>query len=161
MTTRSTTMRPPATSLTPHDSVAPAGTTGVDASVGHAPTEPTSAAHAPLDADARRERVHHVLGRLAYWAPVFVALVLFGQVSFLGLRPALAEAGRLNEAEGVLATRHEAAVEHNTALMSHLAARQDPIFLERQRRQRAWATTPSVANSSAPATNESSVAADE
>lgn len=156
MTTRSTT-----TSVSQLESVAPAGTTAVDSSVGSTSAASMHAAHAPLDADARRERVHHVLGRLAYWAPVFVALVLFGQVSFLGLRPALAEAGRLNEAEGVLATRHEAAVEHNTALMSHLAARQDPIFLERQRRQRAWATTPSVANSSAPATNESSVAADE
>jgi len=105
---------------------------------------------ATIDRAARRERMHHVLGRIAYWAPVFVALVLFGQVSFLGLRPALAEAGRLEDAEGVLATRHESAVAHNTALMSHLAARNDPIFLERQRRQRAWAATPGAVQAQTP-----------
>lgn len=94
---------------------------------------------------ARRESLHAVLGRVAYWSPVLVALIVFAQVSFLGLRPALAEAGRLSEAETMLNERQAQAVQENRALARQLEARQDPVFRERQRRLRQIELAPAVA----------------
>ena len=71
-----------------------------------------------------------------FWAPVFVPMVLFAQVSFLGLRPALCEKDRLAAAEVVLRERHGRDVELATEIQAHVRARQDPVFLERQRRLR-------------------------
>ncbi len=79
---------------------------------------------------------YRVLSRAAYWSPVLVALVLFGQVSFRGLRPSMAEARRLASAEVSLDERHDRAVAENRETAAHLAARQDPVFRERQRRLR-------------------------
>jgi hypothetical protein len=62
--------------------------------------------------------------------------VLFAQVAFLGLRPAMAEARRLAEAEMMLHERHARAVAENAAVSAQIVARQDPIFRERQRRMR-------------------------
>jgi hypothetical protein len=84
----------------------------------------------------RKVDAYRLLGRLAFWSPVFAALVLFAQVSFLGLRPALSEARRLADAEAMLIERHQRAVAENHAVSAQLLARQDPIFRERQRRMR-------------------------
>jgi hypothetical protein len=37
--------------------------------------------------------------RALYWSPVFALMVLFAQIAFLGLRPALAEERRMDIAE--------------------------------------------------------------
>jgi|SRR5687767_14883727 len=70
---------------------------------------------------------------LFYWLPVLVALVLFAQVSLLGLRPALRESARLTVAEGLL-DRYEAEQRRAHDLARILRAQSDPIYLERERR---------------------------
>ena len=100
------------------------------------PSSPVAAPASELPPRNARARVHFVLGRAAYWAPVIAVLILFAQVSFLGLRPALAEAGRLAEAEVVLTARHARAMALNREIQLQLVARQDPVFRERQRRVR-------------------------
>lgn len=87
------------------------------------------------DRDAR-SLVHAFCARVAYWAPVLAVVVLFAQISFQGLRPALSESKRLAAAEVVLGARHERATQMNRDIQAQLAARQDPLFLERQRRSR-------------------------
>lgn len=77
-----------------------------------------------------------LVSRLGYWVPVFAALVLFAQVAFLGLRPAMREASRLASASDMLHERWT----HDRGLYDayelQLAVRRDPIFLERQSRLR-------------------------
>lgn len=74
--------------------------------------------------------------RVVYWCPVLVPMVLFAQISFLGLRPALCESRRLAAAETTLHARHDRDVQLAVEIFAHWRARQDPIFLERQRRLR-------------------------
>lgn len=74
--------------------------------------------------------------RLLYWLPVLLAMVFFGQVALLGLRPALREKERLAEAEVVLRERHARDTVLASSIALHLRARQDPVFQERQRRLR-------------------------
>ncbi|MFO1009233.1 MAG: hypothetical protein U1F29_04140 [Planctomycetota bacterium] len=81
-------------------------------------------------------RWKQVGSRALFWAPVFVPMVLFAQVSFLGLRPALCEKSRLADAEVVLRERHQRDVGLAREIQAHVRARQDPVFLERQRRLR-------------------------
>lgn len=110
----------------------------------HAPeTRPSAPVDAPVlearvesPAQTRTERAYAFLARVGYWSPVIAALVLFAQVSFLGLRPALAEAQRLSDAEVVQSARHARALATNQAIRVQLAARNDPVFRERQRRLR-------------------------
>jgi hypothetical protein len=91
----------------------------------------------PVGRRARfKAAAYTALARCAYWSPVLVALVLFAQVSFRGLRPAMAEARRLASAEVTLGERHDRAAAENHEVAAHLAARADPIFRERQRRLR-------------------------
>lgn len=104
-----------------------------------ATSAPTIAAIEPVGTSRlanAKSRAYGFLGRCAYWAPVFVVVVLFAQVSFLGLRPALCESQRLAEAEKVLDVRHAQATATNHEIAAHLSARQDPVFLERERRLR-------------------------
>jgi len=76
------------------------------------------------------------LARLFYWSPVFVCMVLFAQVSFLGLRPAISEHRRLSEAQAMLEARHARDLALRDQATLGLRVRADPIFLERQRRLR-------------------------
>ena len=69
-----------------------------------------------------------------YWLPVLVALAVFGQVALLGLRPALTEERRLADATTVLLDRQSVALEESSRLSRLLRAQQDPVFLERERR---------------------------
>jgi hypothetical protein len=86
--------------------------------------------------DGPMDRPRTWLSRLAYWSPVLVCMVLFAQVSFLGLRPAMCERKRLADAESTLEARHQQDLVVHDAVATALRARSDPIFLERQRRQR-------------------------
>ncbi|HTF87023.1 MAG TPA: hypothetical protein VK843_01350 [Planctomycetota bacterium] len=70
-----------------------------------------------------------------YWLPVIAALAVFGQVAVLGLRPALAEDRRLADATQVLVDRYQSAVAESDRLARLLRAQQDPVLLERERRE--------------------------
>ena len=83
-----------------------------------------------------------LVARIAYWGPVLVCMVLFAQVSFLGLRPAVCERKRLTEAEAMMDARHAQDLAMHDAVATGLRARNDPIFLERQRRQRLHGPVP-------------------
>lgn len=76
------------------------------------------------------------LARVAWWAPVWIPMVLFAHVAWRGLRPALSEAERLDDAAAVLDVREEAARSESALVKAHLDARHDDIYLERQRRLR-------------------------
>ncbi len=105
---------------------------GEPAATASLPPESTTAA-APRSLGST---LRHVGARLVYWTPVFASLFLFAQVAFLGLRPALSEARRLADASDML----EARWSHDRGLYDayelQLRVRQDPIFVERQRRLR-------------------------
>jgi hypothetical protein len=92
-------------------------------------------------------RVPRIVKRLLYWCPVLVCMVLFAQVSFLGLRPALSERRRLSEAEAMLEARHARDLELRDQATLGLRVRGDPIFLERQRRLRLHGGIPSSSRS--------------
>jgi hypothetical protein len=89
------------------------------------------------DRHAPRSTTHaalQVVRRAAYWLPVFAPMVIFAQVALLGLRPALCERTRLEQAELALRERYERDAAQHEVIRANLRARQDPIFLERQRR---------------------------
>ena len=73
-------------------------------------------------------------GPAVRWVPALAALLVFGQICLLGLRPALAESRRLDAAEARMHARHGAALEHQESLRHTLRAQQDPIYLERERK---------------------------
>ena len=73
-------------------------------------------------------------GRVARWIPALAALLVFGQVCLLGLRPALEESRRLDAAEARMHERHATALEHQVSLERTLQAQRDPIYLERERK---------------------------
>ena len=83
-----------------------------------------------------RDVARSVGARIAYWLPVFAALALFAQVAFLGLRPAISEARRLAAASDVLEERWARDRGLYDAYELQVRVRQDPIFVERQRRLR-------------------------
>lgn len=121
------------------------------------PSPATSVEGPVVEAEPRglRARLYFVLGRAAHWTPVFAALILFGLVSFKGLRPALSEAGRLAAAEEVLTARHARALAKNREIQLQLVAREDPVFRERQHRSRTiLPQKPAVSSSSTVATEK-------
>ncbi len=83
-----------------------------------------------------RQPLAALASRLLYWVPVFAALVLFAQVAFLGLRPAMREASRLASASDMLEARWSDDRASYDAYELQLAVRRDPIFRERQSRMR-------------------------
>ena len=101
---------------------------------------PEPAPAAPLapgtDALSARARWRAAGMRLVYWTPVLVPMVLFAQVAFLGLRPALCEKRRLAAAEVELRARFERDEQLASDVAAHWRARHDPVFVERQRRLR-------------------------
>ena len=70
-----------------------------------------------------------------YWLPVIAALAVFTQVAVLGLRPALFEERRLGDATETLVRRYADSVEESARLGRLLHAQQDPVLLERERRE--------------------------
>lgn len=108
---------------------APSGPHG---SAARAPQDPTAAS---TRAPSRfRSRLCSIGARGLYWLPVFAPMVLFGEIALLGLRPALCERARLDEAEVALQDRYQKDALQHEVIRANLRARQDPIFLERQRR---------------------------
>ena len=89
-----------------------------------------------VERDAPETIARRILRRVVYWSPVGICMVLFAQVAFLGLRPAWCERGRLIEAEGMMDARHARDLDLRAEIQRSLQARNDPIFLERQRRMR-------------------------
>lgn len=86
--------------------------------------------------DSSDARSRRILRRVAYWSPVGICMVLFAQVALRGLRPAWCERGRLIEAEAMMEARHARDLALRDEIRRSLRARNDPIFLERQRRMR-------------------------
>jgi hypothetical protein len=88
---------------------------------------------APVRDDAWREG----LKRVAYWTPVWVPMILFAHLAWLGLRPALSEAERLDDYAAVLDMREDKARSESILVKAHLDARLDPVYRKRQERLRA------------------------
>lgn len=97
----------------------------------------SSAAPEGVSASTPAQPMREGWKRVAYWAPVWIPMVLFAHVAWRGLRPSLAEAERLDDAAAVLAVREQAARSESALVKAHLDARHDDIYLERQRRLRA------------------------
>ena len=91
---------------------------------------------APAETPARKTQLAELGRRLRYWSPVFALMLLFGEISFLGLRPALAESRRLDESEPAVRERLARAQEASAAIELQLRARADPVYQERLRRLR-------------------------
>lgn len=124
-------MTPPG--LTHEPQLEPLDPREVEASALAPAVEAPAAVTAP---NAPPSRWKLVGSRFVYWCPVLVPMVLFAQIAFSGLRPAMCENRRLEDAEVVLRARHERDVALAQEIFAHWRARQDPIFLERQRRLR-------------------------
>ncbi|MBK7874791.1 MAG: hypothetical protein IPJ77_03410 [Planctomycetes bacterium] len=138
----------PNAATTPHEAESPVTTPLLDDAARAG--SPVDAARTDAPSAPRGSGWKHVGRRLLYWTPVFVPMVLFAQVSFQGLRPALCEKERLAAAEVVLRERHARDVELAHEIQAHLRARQDPVFLERQRRLRELPTGTVVAADTQP-----------
>jgi hypothetical protein len=91
---------------------------------------------APADEPVKRTRFAELGRRLRYWSPVFALMLLFGEISFLGLRPALTESRRLDASEPAVRERLDRAQEANASIELQLRARADPVYRERLRRLR-------------------------
>jgi len=91
---------------------------------------------APAEGPVRKAQLAGLGSRLRYWSPVFVLMLLFGEIAFLGLRPALAESRRLDSSEPALRERLARAQEANASIELQLRARADPVYQERLRRLR-------------------------
>jgi hypothetical protein len=105
----------------------------------HPDSLPEPVPHEPLAPTAgvtARARWRAAGMRLVYWTPVLVPMVLFAQVAFLGLRPALCEKRRLAAAEVELHARYARDERLAADVAAHWRARHDPVFVERQRRLR-------------------------
>ncbi len=72
----------------------------------------------------------------AYWMPVWVPLVLLAQIGVRGYRPAVAERARLSAHQLDLEDRLEQERGARAALEAERKALNDPIYLERLRRNR-------------------------
>lgn len=99
----------------------------------HSPAEHPSTSTPPSRDDSWREG----LKRVAYWTPVWVPMILFAHLAWLGLRPALSEAERLDDYAAVLDMREETARSESVLVKAHLDARLDPVYQKRQERLRA------------------------
>ena len=76
------------------------------------------------------------MARVLHWLPVAVALMFLAQIALYGFSPALAEARRLDAAEARLVDNFDSELELQIQLERTARARQDPIYLERERRSR-------------------------
>ena len=93
--------------------------------------------HSPAAAPSRDDAWREGLKRVAYWTPVWVPMILFAHLAWLGLRPALSEAERLDDHAAVLDMREGEARSESVLVKAHLDARLDPVYQKRQERLRA------------------------
>lgn len=87
-------------------------------------------------ADFARRYLLRSLEVFLYWMPVWVPLILLAQLGTRGLKPALHERERLLNHEQRLLDRLETDEAEAERLSDTLEALDDPIFIERLRRQR-------------------------
>lgn len=71
-----------------------------------------------------------------YWMPVWVPLILLAQLGTRGLKPALKEEERLRRHEQKLEVRLDEDADESQRLEKTRKALDDPIYIERLRRQR-------------------------
>ncbi len=76
-----------------------------------------------------------LVGRLAGWVPLLLALGLFVHLCLGGLRPALQEKSRLERVAQELLERRGGLVSEAQALEQLRGAQSDPVYLERMRRR--------------------------
>jgi hypothetical protein len=81
------------------------------------------------------DRLTRPVPAAAFWAPVWIPLVLWAQFALLGLRPALAEHQRLDREEARLDPVLAEERMENEDLQATLRAWEDPVYRERWRRQ--------------------------
>jgi len=90
----------------------------------------------PVSETPGKRPLGRLFGALVYWMPVWVPLGLLAQLGLRGLKPALIEDDRLQQAETRLATRIDGLRTDRDGLERELSALQDPIYIERLRRLR-------------------------
>ena len=71
---------------------------------------------------------------LLAWTPVWVPLVFLAQLLWLGLRPARAEAARLDRAEAEVGARAQDLADEEQVLAREARMLEDPVYRERVRR---------------------------
>jgi len=86
---------------------------------------------------------------LLAWSPVVLALIVLGQVGALGLRRAMAESARLEEAEKQMRARLEREEQEAQSLERVERAQNDPVYLERERRVLRAESTPAAGDDGA------------
>jgi cell division protein FtsB len=92
------------------------------------PAAPTET-RAPL-----RQRSMHALRTVLLWTPAWVPLLFLAQLLALGLRPALAERARLDQAEGEVRARADALRAEQRELEQEARMLADDVYQERVRR---------------------------
>ena len=91
--------------------------------------------HAELEHEKTRgARVRSLGAGLLAWTPVWVPLVFLAQLLVLGLRPARAEAARLDRAEAEVGARARDLADEEHALAREARMLEDPVYRERVRR---------------------------
>ena len=95
------------------------------------PHDTTSAPH-PL-----RAGIAFLAGRVLFWMPVWVPLLLLWQVALRGLSPALEEHRRLGQEEIAVVERHRTSEWSFNYMEAEARAWSDPVYRERVRRLRA------------------------
>lgn len=83
-----------------------------------------------------------LLKAVVRWAPVWAPLVLIWQLTEGGLKPALAEQRRLHREEPAVRERNARTKAEFERLTAQREAWEDPLFLERVRREKARAAKP-------------------
>lgn len=97
------------------------------------------------EAGGRLKRgVGAVLGGVAYWAPVVLALGFLLHVANKSLKPALVEKQRLEQRDADLRSRETEQLRRQEQLETQLEALDDPIYQERVRRMESQTDTPPV-----------------
>jgi hypothetical protein len=81
-------------------------------------------------------RLRRTIGGLLYWAPVWVPLLVLCQIATRGLKPALAEAARLESAGMDVEERHTDTRDRFEDLEDLFEALLDPVYRERWLRWR-------------------------
>ena len=81
-----------------------------------------------------RTGIAFLAGRVLYWMPVWVPLLLLWQVALRGLSPALDEHRRLEGEETAVFARHQASQRSFQYMEALARAWDDPVYRERMRR---------------------------
>lgn len=83
-----------------------------------------------------------LLGGVAYWAPVVLALAFLVHVANKSLKPALVEKQRLERRDADLRARETEQLRRQEELETQLEALDDPIYQERVRRMESQTEAP-------------------